>query len=45
MTMDELIGNLKTYEMLKKLGKSKVKPKVDKNLVLKATKETPSAKD
>lgn len=43
--MDELIDNLKTYEMLNKLGKSKSEPLVEKNLVLKATKETPNVED
>lgn len=38
MAMDELIDNLKTYEMLKKFGKLKVNPKTGKKLVLKDTK-------
>lgn len=42
MTMGKLISSLKTYKVLKKLGKSKSKPKVEKNLVPKATKETPN---
>lgn len=40
MAMNKLIGNLKTYEMLKNFEKLKVEPKAEKNLVLKATKET-----
>lgn len=38
--MDELIGNLKTYEFLKNFGKLKVETKVGKNLVLKDAKDT-----
>lgn len=43
--MDELIGNLKTYKTLNKLGKLKDKPKEEKNLVLKATKGTHRTKE
>ena len=37
MAMDELIGNLKTYEILKKLKNLKDEPKPTKNLVLKVS--------
>lgn len=43
--MDELIGNLKTYEIMKMQDKSKGEYKMEKNLVPKATKETTSAED
>lgn len=39
MQMNKLIENLKTYEMLKKLRKLKIEHKVEKDLVLKASKE------
>ncbi|KAF3643830.1 hypothetical protein FXO37_21770 [Capsicum annuum] len=45
MVMDELIGNPKTYEMLKKLRKLKDEPKAEKYLVLNAAKDIPSAED
>lgn len=45
MAMVELICNLKTYEILKRLGKSKDEPKVKKNLFLKVTKETHKTED
>lgn len=40
MSIDEVIGNLKTYEILNKFGKLEAEPKAKKNLVLKATKTT-----
>lgn len=45
LAMDELIGNLRTYEILKNFGKLKVEPKGKKNLVLKATKKITNAED
>ncbi|XP_070008657.1 uncharacterized protein [Nicotiana sylvestris] len=36
LTMDELVGNLKTYEMKRKIDSERRKPKKEKNLVLKA---------
>lgn len=39
--MDKLIDNLKTYKMLKKLGKLKIEPKIDKDSVLKDVKDLP----
>ncbi|XP_075079879.1 uncharacterized protein LOC142165163 [Nicotiana tabacum] len=36
LTIDELVGNLKTYKMKKKIDSEKREPKMEKNLVLKA---------
>lgn len=43
--MDKLVRNLKIYEILKKLGKLKDEPKVEKNLVFKASNKTFCTKD
>lgn len=45
MNMDELIGNIKTYELKKQYKKAKGKQKKEKNLVLKSAKEDSSADD
>lgn len=45
MTMDELTGNFKTYEIKKKQDKSKGEHKKEKNLVLKAAKENITIED
>lgn len=43
--MDDLIRNLKTYELKKQQDKTRGKQKKEKNLVLKSTKEESSADD
>ncbi|XP_070055679.1 uncharacterized protein [Nicotiana tomentosiformis] len=43
--MDELVGNLKTYEMKKKKDTERREPKKDKNMVLKAENNDLSEKD
>lgn len=45
LTMDDLIRNLKTYELKKQQDKTRGKQKKEKNLVLKSTKEESSADD
>ncbi|XP_070020081.1 uncharacterized protein [Nicotiana sylvestris] len=45
LTMDELIGNLKTYEMKRKKDKERREPKKEKNLVLKAENNDSSEED
>lgn len=45
MTMDKLVRNLKTYEIMNLQDKSKGENKMEKNLILKKTKETTSAED
>ncbi|XP_070014744.1 uncharacterized protein [Nicotiana sylvestris] len=45
LTMDELIGNLKTYEMKRKKDSERRKPKKEKNLVLKAENNDSSEED
>ncbi|XP_070022818.1 uncharacterized protein [Nicotiana sylvestris] len=44
-TVDELVGNLKTYEMKRKIDSEKREPKKEKNLVLKADSNDSSEKD
>ncbi|XP_070007978.1 uncharacterized protein [Nicotiana sylvestris] len=45
LTMDELIGNLKTYEMKRKKDSERREPKKEKNLVLKAENSDSSEED
>ncbi|XP_070023176.1 uncharacterized protein [Nicotiana sylvestris] len=45
LTMDELIGNLKTYEMKRKKDSERTKSKKEKNLVLQAESSDSSDKD
>lgn len=45
MTIDELIRNLKTYEIMKQHDKARSEPNKENNLVLKYTKEESGAKD
>lgn len=45
MTMDEMIGNLKTYEIMKIQDKSKGELKIENNLVLKETKKSIKVED
>lgn len=45
LTMDELIGNLKTYELKKKQDKARSKLKKEKNLVLKSVNGKSSEED
>ncbi|XP_070036199.1 uncharacterized protein [Nicotiana tomentosiformis] len=45
LTIDELIGNLKTYEMKKKKDNERTEPKREKNLVLKTDKNDSSGED
>lgn len=45
ITMDEIIGNLKLYKIMKMQNKNIGEHKLEKNLVLKETKETISTKD
>ncbi|XP_070030726.1 uncharacterized protein [Nicotiana sylvestris] len=45
LTIDELIGNLKTYEMKKKKELEKIEPKKEKNMVLKADNNDSSGED
>ncbi|XP_070001921.1 uncharacterized protein [Nicotiana sylvestris] len=45
LTMDELIGNLKTYEMKRKKNTERREPKKEKNLVLKAKRSDSSDED
>ncbi|XP_070055104.1 uncharacterized protein [Nicotiana tomentosiformis] len=45
LTIDELIGNLKTYEMKKNKDYERREPKKEKNLVLKAKNNDSSGKD
>lgn len=45
LTMDELIGNIKTYELKKQQDQEKKEPKKEKYLTLKASKSQSSEKD
>lgn len=45
MNIDELIGNLKTYELKKKQDKARGEHKKERNLVLKSTKQDASVAD
>ncbi|XP_070040096.1 uncharacterized protein [Nicotiana tomentosiformis] len=45
LTIDELIGNLKTYEMKKKKDHERREPQKEKNLVLKADNSDSSGDD
>ncbi|XP_070003192.1 uncharacterized protein [Nicotiana sylvestris] len=45
LTIDELVGNLRTYEMKKKIDSERREPKKEKNLVLKAEGKNSSEKD
>ena len=45
LTIDELVGNLKTYEMKKKKDSERREPKKEKNLVLKAESNDSSSED
>ncbi|XP_070010888.1 uncharacterized protein [Nicotiana sylvestris] len=45
LTMDEMIGNLKTYEMKRKKDNERREPKKEKNLVLKAKNSDSSEED
>ncbi|XP_070003059.1 uncharacterized protein [Nicotiana sylvestris] len=45
LTMDELVGNLKTYEMKKKKNNERREPKREKNLVLKTDINNSSGED
>ncbi|XP_070052607.1 uncharacterized protein [Nicotiana tomentosiformis] len=45
LTIDELIGNLKTYEIKKKKDNERIDPKREKNLVLKTDKNDSSGED
>ncbi|XP_070025224.1 structural maintenance of chromosomes protein 3-like [Nicotiana sylvestris] len=45
LTIDELVGNLKTYEMKRKIDSERREPKKEKNLVLKAESNDSSEKD
>ncbi|XP_070009507.1 uncharacterized protein [Nicotiana sylvestris] len=45
LTMDDLIGNLKTYEMKRKKDSERREPKKEKNLVLKAENNDSNEKD
>ncbi|XP_070008575.1 uncharacterized protein [Nicotiana sylvestris] len=45
LTMDELIGNLKTYEMKRQRDSERIEPKKEKNLVLKAENNDSSEED
>ncbi|XP_070014914.1 uncharacterized protein [Nicotiana sylvestris] len=45
LTMDKLIGNLKTYEMKRKKDNERIEPKKEKNLVLKAESSDSSDED
>ncbi|XP_070022088.1 uncharacterized protein [Nicotiana sylvestris] len=45
LTIDELVGNLRTYEMKKKKDSERIEPKKKKNLVLKAESNDSSEED
>ncbi|XP_070007683.1 uncharacterized protein [Nicotiana sylvestris] len=45
LTIDELVGNLKTYEMKRKIDSERIEPKKEKNLVLKAERNDSSEED
>ncbi|XP_070004607.1 uncharacterized protein [Nicotiana sylvestris] len=45
LTIDELVGNLKTYEMKRKIDSERREPKKEKNLVLKAKSNDSSEED
>ncbi|XP_070019333.1 uncharacterized protein [Nicotiana sylvestris] len=45
LTIDELVGNLKTYEMKRKIDSERREPKKEKNLVLKADSNDSSEED
>ncbi|XP_070011353.1 uncharacterized protein [Nicotiana sylvestris] len=45
LTIDELVGNLKTYEMKRKIDNARREPKKEKNLILKAESNDSSEED
>ncbi|XP_070014220.1 uncharacterized protein [Nicotiana sylvestris] len=45
LTIDELVGNLKTYEMKRKIDSERREPKKEKNMVLKSESNDSSEKD